>query len=777
MNQILKFNVSTKLIYKYNIKLIDKLFKLYYEDNNQNKLAGIQKLINVFNKIIHQLKHFYFSKFCTNLSKIQNPRFKCVCTCANSTMKRNNNSLYLKKSKNIRVYKNKNKHSLYLKNLPENCYFDNINNYTSFSPKVSNSNMNKICFSNKKENKENKNITVSNNYSNFSKSQYFYNGNENGNYSLYYFKDNKNNSSSHNNSNKQIFNNNSTYYSKDKKNTAKIKLSNYKNNFNNFYHKSNTNNNKNTSIIKYSTNIVSNNKKKLKEKYNYKFLSSNNFSMPKNLDKIKNITYASFYNNNTSFSKDQKNRIFSDRVYNRSYKTILNDDNNENKYGNNNEILDQQILDYLNRNNEEKKNLIKKMKNQKIFYNKIRDEKYLLNMNEIGNNKENKNKKNKIINLNNLNNYSYVNNNYNYYCNNNNANSTYNNLNNTNNDNSHLYNNYTYNNYELLISKHNNSNKKRDVNMDNSTIKSLYPNYIKSKLKKPMNKKYPLRINNFTNENIDINNIIRNESLLYQSQCYNNIRNFPYNKTFKDLTKTQFIKPLNNDNNIYAPVNYKIPLSDPRVATSAQNMFKDVQNFDENSVNVKNVEDANNGINNKTFIGKQYKDKINMNKAIMKKNLSKKMNKNVIQKSYNLFFCNCNTAKNKNERIVIPVNKKMNVTTRQEKPEKVNLKRKIPYNYNHKKSNSINSINNKKLNKNNLKVSDNVNIEQSIKSKDSDKCEKVIRSDKGSESLRMSVQSINDSKIMEMADKFIVEEENLDKNEIAEILNSKKREL
>ena len=573
---------------------------MYYEDSNQNKLAGIKKLINICNKIIHQLKHFYFSKFCTNLSKIQNPRFKCVCTCANSTMKRNNNSLYLKKSKNIRVYKNKNKPSLYLKNLPENYYFDNINNYTSFSPKVSNSNFNKICFSNKKEHKENKNIIVSNNYSNFSKSQYFYNGNENGNYSLYYFKENRNNSSSNNNSNKQIFNNNSTYYSKEKKNTAKIKLSNYKNNFNNFYHKNNINNNKNTSIIKYSTNIVSNNKKKLKEKYNYKFLSTNNFSMPKKMDKIKNITYASFYNNNnTSFNKDQKNRIFSDRVYNRSYKTILNEDKNETKYGNNNEILDQQILDYLNKNNEEKKNLIKRMKEQKIFYNKTRDEKYMLNMNEIGNNKENKNKKNKIINLNNLNNYSYVNNNYNYYCSSNNANSTYNNLNSTNNDNSQLFNNYTYNNYELLISKHNNSSKKRETNMNNSTIKSLYPNYIKNKLKKPMNKKYPLRINNFTNENIDINNIIRNESLLYQSKCYNNIRNYPYNKTFKDLTKTQFIKPLNNDNMIYAPVNYKIPLSDPRVACSTQNMFKDDQYFDENNVNAKNVDDTNNCINNK----------------------------------------------------------------------------------------------------------------------------------------------------------------------------------
>ena len=447
---------------------------MYYEDSNQNKLAGIQKIINVCSKIIHQLKHFYFSIFCTNLSRISSPRFKCVCTCADTTLKRNNNSLYLKKPKNIRVYKNKNKPSLYLKNLPENYCFDNFNNYTSFSPKVSKSNFKKICLSNRKENKENQNIIVSNNYSNFSKSQYFYNGNENGNYSLYYFKDNQNNNSSNNNSNKQIFNNNSTYYSKEKKGIAKIKLSNYKNNVHNFYHKNNSNNNKNTSIIKYSTNIVINNKKKLKEKYNYNFLSSNNFSMPKKMDKIKNITYASFYNN-TSFNKDQKNRIFSDRIYNRSYKTILNDDNYENRYENryenNNELLDQQILDYLNRNNEEKKNLIKKMKNQKIFYNKSMADKNLLYINETNNNnKENKNKKNKIINLNNLNNYSYVNNNYNYYCNNNNnSNSTYNNINNTNNDNSQLYSNYTYNNYELLISKHNNSSKKREVNIDNNS--------------------------------------------------------------------------------------------------------------------------------------------------------------------------------------------------------------------------------------------------------------------------------------------------------------------
>ena len=202
MNQIPKFKVSIKLILNFNIKPIDKLLKLYYENKNQNKLEGIQKLLFICTKIIHQLKHAYFSKFCTNLSKIQNPRLKCVGKYANSTMKRNNNSLYLKKSKNIRVYKNKNKPSLYLKNLPENYCFDKINNYISFSPKVSNSNITKKSFSNKKESKENKNINVSSNYSNFSKSQYFFNGNENGNYSLYYFKDIQNNSSNNNISNK-----------------------------------------------------------------------------------------------------------------------------------------------------------------------------------------------------------------------------------------------------------------------------------------------------------------------------------------------------------------------------------------------------------------------------------------------------------------------------------------------------------------------------------------------------------------------------------------------
>ena len=36
------------------------------------------------------------------------------------------------------------------------------------------------------------------------------------------------------------------------------------------------------------------------------------------------------------------------------------------------------------------------------------------------------------------------------------------------------------------------------------------------------------------------------------------------------------------------------------------------------------------------------------------------------------------------------------------------------------------------------------------------------------------MQSLNDSKIMEIANRYITDEENLDKNEIMEILNSKK---
>ena len=70
-----------------------------------------------------------------------------------------------------------------------------------------------------------------------------------------------------------------------------------------------------------------------------------------------------------------------------------------------------------------------------------------------------------------------------------------------------------------------------------------------------------------------------------------------------------------------------------------------------------------------------------------------------------------------------------------------------------------------------LKVSHNVINEQFNKEK-KDKKEQN-NSDKEIDSSRTSVQSLNDSKIMELANNYIIEED-LNRNEIKEILNSKK---
>ena len=51
--------------------------------------------------------------------------------------------------------------------------------------------------------------------------------------------------------------------------------------------------------------------------------------------------------------------------------------------------------------------------------------------------------------------------------------------------------------------------------------------------------------------------------------------------------------------------------------------------------------------------------------------------------------------------------------------------------------------------------------------------EKEISSSDDENILQMSMQSLNDSKIMEIANRYITDEETLDKNEIIEILKSK----
>ena len=682
-------------------------------------------------------------KFCENLSKIS--RFKIICPCLNSTTSTrtrrdiNYNPIYFNKI-------NSNKH--YSNNLE---FADNNNNRNS--PKFKQCNLNKIIyFSNEKENQI-KNVNMDNNnyhYSNNSKSLYFNNKNLRGNYSCYCLKD----KSSNNYNKREIIMNNNSHSNiiKDRRCISKIKLSSNKTNDQNFYCKNNSFKNNNSSIIKYSQNIVSKSKNIYIDKNKYKYMSSNNISLPKKINKCQNINYVSFYNDNIPFNKDysNKNNIFSDRIHYRSYKTILNDENNkENFYMNkNNTFLDQQILDYLNNNYEEKNNLIKKMNNQKIEnYKKNLEEQNLLNKNYTNHN-FNKDNKTKIITLNNLNNYSYINNNYNYFYNNN-----YNSINN---------------------------------NFLSNSKKSLCPNHSKNRIKKS-NKKCNMRISNYTNENINTNNIRGNKILL--NEKYEDI-NHPLNNTSKNIIKNKIFNSFIHDNYINSPKKYKIvKFNDKKISPSK--IYKEEIN---NNINNNSIKNNYKKINLKgkfeTITGYHSVDKLNMNQNKNKMKMKKKLNKNVIQKSLNLFFYN-STKHNKNEKNenIFPINKTLNINISVPKSEKIevmkdskvslkNSKRKMFYKIIHKKCNSISgNINNKKIRK--IKIYNNIpkelnrnKNENEIMKNDAEK-EKGKEKGKENESV-LSLQSMNDSKILELANKFIVEEEKFNKDEIIEILNKKK---
>ena len=79
---------------------------------------------------------------------------------------------------------------------------------------------------------------------------------------------------------------------------------------------------------------------------------------------------------------------------------------------------------------------------------------------------------------------------------------------------------------------------------------------------------------------------------------------------------------------------------------------------------------------------------------------------------------------------------------------------------------------NKEDKKKTYNISSNVVNEQFYKEKF---MEKELNSD-DENYLSISIQSLNDSNIMEIANRYITDDEDLDKNEINEILNSKKKE-
>ena len=472
------------------------------------------------------------------------------------------------------------------------------------------------------------------------------------------------------------------------------------------------------------------------------------------------------YNNNRPIlNKSCKKDRVNERSHNKDYKykkmispntdsinnnMSLNDFAINKPYNINNKSIDLQIFDYVKKNSDDKENINKKISNQslsKMNNNKSMDSKRLLN-NNINSNIIHINN-GKIINLSNLSNFSYATEKYDCYYENKRATP------NINADNNKKYN--TYKNKNIKTNINNYTNKKKPLIEENinknlnktSNINSIL--FTKKYPKKDINK-YPLRIN-YTDENLG--SALENESLLEFIDKENG-NDFSSKKDSRIIKKNHKIKN-----------NYEIN--------------KNILKNDNSNIN-----------RNKHYY---ISEKISSNDNNRNKSLTK-ANRNIIQKNYNLFFSGDNNMydniKNGQKKIKKKesnnISKKNSFTTIHDSlsfnPKKTyknnthileiknNERLMIPKNGNHNKVNSMNENNfiEQKIDRT-YKISSHVVDEQFYKDNFS---EKEINSSDDENVLRMSIQSLNDSKIMEIANRYITDEENLDKNEIIEILNCKK---
>ena len=652
-----------------------------------------------------------------------------------------------------------------------NDQIQNNNNYTysenniscckKSSSNIENSYFNKQSFSN---NSENQNKSAYSNYVNLNKSQYYINGNEIGNFTSY--KINNYNSSIFINNNN---NHNNTFNSKDNKYIVQIRLSSNKRSHPDIlnYKKSyNTIKNNNSFINKYSNNIENNTKNIINDKNRYRHYSYRNLTIPNKLDyyhKEPRNHYCSF--KSYKDIKNIKKEIITEKIYVRENRKTYNINNKINN--NNGKLIDEQILDYLSKNINEKEYLIKKMNNQNVVFRKVN--------------------KDKVINLNNLNNYSYINNNYNYYCNNNEPNSTLYNLN------------------KSISHKNSNINVNKALNQKRNTVSNtIYSNYLKKKMKNFENRRYPAKID-YSNENENIGNYFDPEPISYKENENNNsTRNYPLKKGSKKIIKIDYYnsnyyyynddnddddEDNNDDNDIYNEENnelstekYKIPIPNKMSLSKNNNLYrKKVRNT---AGNIKrsccNINDkyqyydtdrtsSNNYTLNKSLKKKKYKNKIyknKINKSTLNNNIPN--NENVIQKGLNLFFSNENKNKIKSNKNILCTNNNFNINGNKDKKEKDRIII-IKKNTILKKNNSFNTnLKDNKIIKNlkKLQVSHNVINEQFNK-------EKYEQNNNENEIDYFSVQSLDDAKLMELANNYINDEE-INKEVIREILNSKK---
>ena len=467
------------------------------------------------------------------------------------------------------------------------------------------------------------------NYINLNKSEYYFNGNEIGSFSSY-----------------NLNNKNPT------KNIISVK--------------NGTNNKKYVVKIKlYGNQIEPDEGDDISIKYKKYTNDSNKIKkIMRNSYSIKNITMPYDIDNNQKhvFKKSIKlkryNGLMTDRFYHSDYIKTLNPTNKINHIEENNKLMnDQEILDYLNTNNTEKKKLIRKIIYQKLGNNKI-----------LNKTKKMWNKKN--IHLNNSKSYSYINNNYNYF-----------------------YDNQTSPSYVLK--------DKNDISYQN------YNNYQRN-----------TRIT--TNKN-SLRPCCSNEIISYRD--------------YKNENKSKRLKKVNSYNHSQKTHNNNTNIYPSQSRTNKIHKLKNGNTsgtriiFLGNKSNLRNSDSANR-------ISLKQKEKYT-NNNIITVNSSNICKKNEISNEQN--------------------NKK-------EKEEK-KTKFQIPNSFIHKKSNSL-GVNTNIEDKNKIFIINKTVNEQFNKIKEEPKSDK--------DKLDISVQSINDSKIMELAKNFIKNEDNINLTEINQILNCKK---
>ena len=495
-------------------------------------------------------------------------------------------------------------------NTNRNRNFSTSTEYIKLNNKISNVKIQDFII-----NKENSNIYS--NFINLNKSEYFYNGNEIGSFSSY-----------------NINNQNPT------KNIISVK--------------NGINNKKYVVKIKLYGNQI-----KPEESENnslrYKRYTNNK---PKKF--VKNI--HSYKNSNKS--KKKLSGLLTERIYqNNKGKSIK-----VNKYMN-----DQEILDYLNTNNTEKKNLIKKILNQKM-----------------GNDQQRVTNKKKMQ-LNNSKSYSYINNSYNNYSERQSSPTPY--YLNKQRENTRC--NYSYKYFD------NENTYKEPNNQKNTKII-----FSKKHSLRPCCSNEAIFYRNYKNKN-------------QEEENKNNINYFSSNY----INKSKKINPLNKiDPNPYvSPFENKIYSPTPRIILLNQ-----------------------------------------------KNKLNKSESTNKIIKRKKQFYQNQNTLTIHSSNVI----KKKEIIENNKKQRKS----KIPISSSlHMKSNSLDANNNKiedkKINNRNYLVNNVVNEQFNNSLKNS---KKDAGTNIESENLEISVQSMNDSKMMELAKNYIKQEENLNRNEITQILNCKK---